>query len=156
MVEFTAETSAAERISKLLRELMSMIIQRSAGEMMCLMSEMGLSMPQMVTLHILRDRGPQTISAIADKLDLSLAATSHLVERMVQQRLVSRSEDAVDRRQKRVSIGDGGRAVLDRLIEARFREASQMMAALPAELRGQLAVALEQAVVQLKEEPVGV
>jgi DNA-binding MarR family transcriptional regulator len=117
---------------------------------------MGLSMPQMVTLHILRDRGPQTISAIADKLDLSLAATSHLVERMVQQRLVIRSEDAVDRRQKRVSIDDGGRAVLDRLIEARFREASQMMAALPTELRGQLAVALEQAVVQLKEEPVGV
>jgi DNA-binding MarR family transcriptional regulator len=156
MVEFSAEISAAERISKLLRELMSMIIQRSAGEMMCVMSEMGLSMPQMVTLHILRDRGPQTISAIADKLDLSLAATSHLVERMVQQRLVIRSEDAVDRRQKRVSIDDGGRAVLDRLIEARFREASQMMAALPTELRGQLAVALEQAVVQLKEEPVGV
>ena len=53
------------------------------------MSESGLTLPQIVVLHVL-DRGPATISTLADYLHLSLSATSSLVQRLVQEDLVSR------------------------------------------------------------------
>jgi DNA-binding MarR family transcriptional regulator len=145
----TIETST-ERAGALLRELMTMIFQRSAGEMMRAKSELGLSMPQFVTLHLLRDYGALSISAIAEKLDLSLAATSHLVDRMVQQSLVERTEDPIDRRQKRVVIASGGCTVLDRLADTRMREAERIANALPPELGDQLEHVLEQVIAQLK------
>src|SRR5581483_11990073 len=83
MIDRSIVTQATERTTALLRELYGMILHRSSGEMMKTMCEAGLSMPQMVTLYMLRKRGSSTISALADKLSLSLAATSHLVDRMV-------------------------------------------------------------------------
>ncbi len=113
------------------------------------MCEAGLSMPQMVTLFMLRKRGSSTISALADKLNLSLAATSHLVDRMVQQQLVERKEDVTDRRQKQVALAPGGATLLDRLLEARLHESGQLLAALPADLHDRLEHVLAQVVEQL-------
>jgi len=151
-MEQMTQTTSTERISELLRELTSMIMQRSAGEMMRIMAAEGLSMPQIVSLQLLRSCGPKSISTLADKLSLSLAATSHLVDRMVQQGLVERSEDAIDRRQKRVTIGPAGQALLDRMVQARLRDAAQLMAGLPPDLRDQLEQVLELAVAQLRQE----
>ena len=151
MLEQRSPNRSSERSGELLRELMCLVIQRSAGEMMRIMAAEGLSMPQMVSLHILRDCGPLSISAIAEKLSLSLAATSHLVDRMVQHDLVLRSEDTTDRRQKRVAIAPSGKALLERLVQARLREATQIMAGLPPELHEQLEQVLEQVVGQLRQ-----
>ena len=151
MIEQRSPNRSSSRSGELLRELMCLVIQRSAGEMMRIMAAEGLSMPQMVSLHMLRDCGPLSISAIAEKLSLSLAATSHLVDRMVQQELVLRSEDTTDRRQKRVAITPSGKALLERLVQARLREATQIMAGLPPELHEQLEQVLEQVVGQLRQ-----
>jgi DNA-binding MarR family transcriptional regulator len=150
MIEQRTANRSSERSAELLRELMCLVIQRSAGEMMRIMAAEGLSMPQMVSLHMLRDCGPLSISAIAEKLSLSLAATSHLVDRMVQHNLVLRSEDTTDRRQKRVAIAPSGKALLERLVQARLGEATQIMAGLPPELHEQLEQVLEQVVGQLR------
>lgn len=151
MTDQTILETSTEQTTELLRELYSMILRRSAGEMMKVMCEAGLSMPQMVTLHMLRNCGSYTISALADKLSLSLAATSHLVDRMVQQQLVARREDALDRRQKQVAIAPGGLALLDRLLEARMRDSGALITALPPELRAQLGGVLAEVVGQLKQ-----
>jgi DNA-binding MarR family transcriptional regulator len=150
MIDQSISAHATERTTALLRELYSMILHRSSGEMMKTMCEAGLSMPQMVALYMLRKRGSSTISALADKLSLSLAATSHLVERMVQQQLVERKEDAADRRQKQVALAPAGAALLDRLLEARLHESGQLFAALPTDLHDQLERVLAQVVEQLK------
>jgi MarR family transcriptional regulator, organic hydroperoxide resistance regulator len=150
MIDQNVVTLSAERAGQLLRELTGIIIQRSAGEMMRTMSRSGLSMPQIVALHLLRKCGTLSISAIAEKLELSLAATSHLVDRMVQQNLVLRIEDPADRRQKRVTIAADGLEVLDQLVQARMREAGQVIAALPPELSSQFEQVLEQVLVQLR------
>lgn len=151
MAELTETTEGTERTSTLLRELMSYILQRSAGETLRVMCEAGLSMPQMVALHLLGKCGELTISALAGKLRLSLAATSHLVERMVQQQLVARSEDATDRRQKQVVLTPAGRALIERLVLARMAETGPLLTALPPDLRGQLEAVLEQILAQLKQ-----
>jgi len=151
MIDQTNTIESTERTLQLLRELYSIMMQHSAGEMRKVMCEAGLSMPQMVALHMLRNYGSFTISALADKLSLSLAATSHLVDRMVQQQLVERKEDALDRRQKQVALAPGGLALLDRLLEARIRESAYLLIALPPELRQQLDSVLTQVVEQLKQ-----
>ena len=151
MIDQTNSIEATERATELLRELYSMILQRSAGEMRKVMCEANLSMPQMVALHMLRNYGSFTISALADKLSLSLAATSHLVDRMVHRSLVARTEDALDRRQKPVAITPSGLALLDRLLEARIRESAYLLTELPPDLREQLEVVLAQVVEQLKQ-----
>jgi DNA-binding MarR family transcriptional regulator len=151
MIDQTSLEQPTERATALLRELYGMILQRSAGEMMAVMCAAGLSMPQMVALHLLRKCGSYTISALADKLGLSLAATSHLVDRMVQQQLVIRREDALDRRQKQVAIAPGGLALLDQLLEARMRESGVLVTKLPPELQAQLEAVLAEVVGQLRQ-----
>jgi DNA-binding MarR family transcriptional regulator len=139
------------RVGLLVKELTSTVIQQSAGEILAIMIEAGLSMPQMVTLCMLKRSGSHDISMIAAKLNLSLAATSHLVDRMVKQALVVRSEDASDRRHKRVVITANGIDLLDRVVQARTREIAQSLAGLPADLRAQLEVVLALVLDHLKE-----
>jgi DNA-binding MarR family transcriptional regulator len=145
-------TSSVERIGQLIHEMMGVIIQRSACEMLTTITEAGISMPQLVALSMLNRHGPHSISAIAARLNLSLAATSHLVDRMVKQELVVRGEDAEDRRHKRVVITPAGMALLERLVQARVREIAQTMAGIPPELRDQFETVLAEVVEQLKQQ----
>lgn len=145
-------SSSAEHASLLFHELISLLIRRSTCEILATMTEAGLSMPQMVTLSILNHHGPHSISAIAAKLNLSLAATSQLVDRIVKQALVLRDEDASDRRHKRVMITPTGRALIERLVQARSREVAQSLAGLPPALQTQLETVLNEVIARLKEQ----
>jgi MarR family transcriptional regulator, organic hydroperoxide resistance regulator len=118
-----------------LQRFMHLYMRRTIRDMQALLRELQLSMPQVGTLHFLSAEGGQSVSAIADHLDLSLAATSHLVERLVQRDLLTRAEDPHDRRQKRVELAPGGVA----LVEGIHRQAAvafdELLAPLPRELR---------------------
>lgn len=81
-------------------------------DMSALLKEHGLSMPQLAALQYLHAEEPRTVSAIASHLNLSIAATSHLVERLVRKGLAGRAENAADRRQKRVSLSAEGRRLV--------------------------------------------
>jgi DNA-binding MarR family transcriptional regulator len=118
-----------------LQRFMHLYVRRTIRDMQSLLRELKLSMPQMGTLHFLAAEGGQSVSAIADHLDLSLAATSHLVERLVQRDLLTRAEDPHDRRLKRVELAPGGVdlvAGIQRRAAAAFDE---LLEPLPSELR---------------------
>lgn len=66
-----------------LLRLLQLFMRHSVADMTALLRERGLSMPQLAALQKIRAEGAQTISAIADHLNLSLGATSHLIERLV-------------------------------------------------------------------------
>lgn len=151
MTTSLVQKQTTARVGLLMKELMSTVIHQSAGEILAIMIEAGLSMPQMVTLCMLKRHGSHDISMIAAKLNLSLAATSHLVDRMVRQALVIRTEDANDRRHKQVVITTAGIDLLDRVVQARTREIAQNLAGLPPDLREQLEVVLAQVLDHLKE-----
>lgn len=118
----------------LLGELLKHVNRRSAGETLAIMNESGLTLPQLVTLHILEQAGVRTISAIATALRLSPAATSHLIDRLVTGGFVGRIEDPQDRRQKRVTITAAGRRLVDRVQRERTREMTQAVAGLSPEV----------------------
>ncbi len=75
-------------------------MQQGPGTLFHMLHKSDLSMPQLVTLLFVRRGGVASISSISQHLNLSLGATSHLVDRLVVAGFVERAEDQNDRRQK--------------------------------------------------------
>ena len=118
-----------QRLPILLNRLMELVHRRSAGDTLAVLSEAGLTMSQMVALHVL-GRGGTTVGSLAEALRLSPASASHLVDRLLKTRLVTRREGAPDRRQKDVALTPRGRALMARVMEARASEFSAALATL--------------------------
>ncbi len=74
--------------------------------------ERGFSMSQMATLFQISRRGRLAVSDIGDDLGVSNAAASQLLDRLVQQGLVLRSENPQDRREKQLVLTDLGHQVM--------------------------------------------
>lgn len=58
-----------------------------------------------------------TIGALAERLDVGVSAASHLVERLVQNGFVERSDDPQNRRRTLIELTPRGRELMSRLIE---------------------------------------
>lgn len=145
------DAGSAARLSDLMKRLMTLVTERSAGETLAVMTEAGITLPQMVTLHALRAFGAHSVSEISDRVRHSRAATSHLVDRLVQEGLVRREEAEHDRRHKRVEITAAGEALLDRLAQARVREFSEALAKVRPQARAQLERALAEVIEELED-----
>lgn len=79
----------------------------------------GLSLPQLGALFQARHAGYKGITDLGEKLGVTGSAASQLLQRLVDQELVRRSEDPSDRRVKQVILTDKGRQILDDSIRAR-------------------------------------
>jgi DNA-binding MarR family transcriptional regulator len=73
------------------------------------MKQNGLSTPQITALMYIFHVGECQVSDIGAFADVSNAAASQLVERLVQQGLVDRREDPKDRRNKLVTLSKEGK-----------------------------------------------
>lgn len=80
----------------------------------------GLSMSQLSTLFQLSRRGYLAVSEIGEDLGVSNAAASQMLDRLVLQDLVTRTENPQDRREKQLILTEKGHKVL--LESARTRE----------------------------------
>lgn len=140
----------SQRISLALGEMLGLVSRRFSAGAMQLMTDSGLTMPQIMALHALRWMGPMSIGGLVEQIRLSASATSHLVDRLVEKGMVCRTEDPADRRQKRVEIAAPGVEFTDRLHEARREEFVQAVQTFDPDFRGRLADILESAVQQLQ------
>lgn len=102
------------------------------------MADLGLTFPQIGALHILTFEGAMAVSTLTDKLGLSLSATSHLVQRLVEAELVTRVEHESDRRQKVVSLSEKGRTLVGEMMKARLKEFRSSVEHVKPELRHEL------------------
>ena len=86
-------------------------MHRSMHGLMLYARTNGLSMAQFgVLLHA--SRGISGVCEVGDDMGISSAAASQMLERMVQQGLVSRRQDPHDRRVKQVVLTEKGQAFL--------------------------------------------
>ncbi len=90
-----------------------------------------VSFGAIAALMTLKERGEQSISDLANEIGLSLAATSQLVERLVQDEFVKRTESPDDRRRKQVALSAKGQAFLSRM-EGSYTSASKALVDVPA------------------------
>ena len=86
--------------------------------------------------------GPMSVNAIADQVQLSLAAAGRTVDKLVGCDLVDRREDPSDRRVKRISLTDAGRRYLETHLAVKRGTIRHFIANLPADMRDNLCAAL--------------
>lgn len=117
----------------------------------------GLSMPQFSILMQLHHKGPCGMSGISEGYEITPAATSQLVDKLVQSGLIQRVEDPNDRRAKLLSLTDKGRELILNGIKERYRWVNEMVDKLTADERAQISEALDimtRIATDLEAEPV--
>ena len=94
-------------------------MRRSTRNFIRFAKESGLSMSQMGALFHLHHRGSCGVTNIGEHLGVTNAATSQLLDRLVQQDLIHRTEDLKDRRFKQIALTEEGSQVIEDGIRSR-------------------------------------
>jgi len=118
------------QFSQSLREWMDTFIHRSMHDSARFVKASGFSMPQFFLLMQVHRRENCGISDLSEHLEITNAATSQLVEKLVQARLLERAEDPNDRRAKQVSLTLVGEEIVKKAIAERSRWVDDLAAAM--------------------------
>jgi DNA-binding MarR family transcriptional regulator len=110
---------AADPLVITLQEWIEVSMHRSIRDVICYAREGGLSMSQLGALFHIHRRGTSGVTDLGDHLGVTSAAASQMLDRLVQQGLILRSEDPSDRRVKQIILTDKGLQVLQESIRAR-------------------------------------
>jgi DNA-binding MarR family transcriptional regulator len=94
-------------------------MHRSFRHLICYAREGGLSMSQLGALFHIHRMGSSGVTDLGDHLGVTSAGASQMLERLVQQGLILRSEDPSDRRVKQIVLTDKGLQVLQESMRTR-------------------------------------
>ena len=145
------------QFSQAIRSWMDVFMHRSMRTWGLFAKSTGLSMPQFSILMQLHHKGVCGVSDISERFDITNAAASQLVDKLVQSGLIQREEDPQDRRAKLLNLTDKGQDLIQQGIEERYRWVDQLAERLTAEERVQVSEALDimtRAAQELEAEPV--
>ena len=140
-----------------IRAWMDVFMQRSMGNWWRFAKSTGLSMPQFSLMTQLYHRGACGMSGISERFEITPAAASQMVDKLVQSGYIVREEDPTDRRAKTLNLTTKGRQLIDAGNEERYRWVEDLAGKLNAEERARIVEALDvmtQAMQELEEEPV--
>ena len=110
-------------------------MRRSMREMHRFLKDNELNMGQYSTMMRLFHDPNCGVSDVGAQLGITNAAASQLVDKLVQQRLVERTEAEHDRRMKELSLTPKGQNLIEGSFRARLGWADALAEALPAERR---------------------
>ncbi len=129
-------------ISQSLRAWMDVFMHRSMRGWSQFAKSTGLSMPQFSILMQLHHKGACGVSDISERFDISNAAASQLVEKLVQAGYLARAEDPKDRRAKLLTLNAKGQKLMAQGVEERHRWMDELVGGLTAEERTKVVEAL--------------
>ena len=109
------------QFTQAIRAWMDIFMGRSMRGWGLFAKSVGLSMAQFSILLQLQHKGAGGMSEVSERFEITPAAASQLVEKLVQGNFISRYEDPNDRRAKVLDITDKGRKLLQQGIEERYR-----------------------------------
>lgn len=81
--------------------------------------DQGLSFSQINALFQIQMQGDCSVSDISDHLGITKAATSQMLDRLVEQDFIKRAEDPNDRRNKLITLTSSGKVLVQQAIYAR-------------------------------------
>ena len=103
------------------------------------MNDAGLGYSDFVLLEALLHLGPQTPSALADKVGLTSGSITAALDRLEARNLVARRANPDDRRSRIVELADEGRALIEPAYASHARDIEALVGrALTAEQRREL------------------
>ena len=120
------------QITQPLRAWMDVFMHRSMRGWTHFAKSTGLSMPQFSILMQLHYKGACGMSAISERFDVTAAAASQLVDKLVQAGYIERTEDPSDRRAKLLKLSTKGAQLVDDGIQERYRWMDELTSRLSA------------------------
>jgi DNA-binding MarR family transcriptional regulator len=120
-------------LEQALRDWAQVFMHRSVREFQDWIKESGLSHSQLATLMQLHRGGSCPVTGIGQDLGVTSAAASQIVDRLVQQGLLSRTEDEHDRRVRQITLTPAGHDIVRQAIESRMAWMRQLVGALRPE-----------------------
>ncbi len=108
-----------EQFLKTIQEWTEIFMHRSMHNIFLFSKDCGLTMSQFGALFQIRTRGRMGVSDVGDDLGVTSAAASQMLERLVQQGFITRSEDPDDRRVKQIVLTEKGSQLLHQSVQAR-------------------------------------
>lgn len=134
--------SKSVQFDQAVRSWMDVFMNRSMRGWGHFAKSTGLSMPQFSLLMQMYHRGACGMSQVSERFEITPAAASQLVDKLVQSGYVQRVEDPHDRRAKLLNLTDKGRELIQQGIEERYLWVDELSAKLSAEERTQISNAL--------------
>jgi len=125
-----------------LQELIGDFMRSSMRSLILYSKENGLSMSQIGALFQIY-HGRSNVSDLGEGLGITHAAASQMLERLVQQKLILRTEDPQDRRVKQLVLTDKGCRVMQESVRARQGWLDDLVSGLSAGQKEQIAAAVE-------------
>jgi DNA-binding MarR family transcriptional regulator len=149
--------SNSVQFTQAIRSWMDVFMNRSMRGWGLFAKSTGLSMPQFGLLMQMHHKGACGMSQVSERFEITPAAASQLVDKLVQNGFIQREEDPNDRRAKLLNLTDKGRDLIQRGMQERYRWVEQLAERLSAEERAQVSEALNimtHAAQELESEPV--
>jgi DNA-binding MarR family transcriptional regulator len=126
-----------------LHRFQGMVMREIMGNLSAMIQSYELTPAQISTLFRLRGQEALLVSSISEQLKLSSGTSSHLVERLVQRGLVTRSETAEDRRQRMVHLTPEGRDFLEQFDMQFSATLTELLKDVPEEVMSRFTETLE-------------
>jgi len=145
------------QFTKSIRSWMDVFMHRSMRGWGLFAKSLGLSMPQFSVMMQLHHRGAFGMSEVSERLEVTPAAASQLVDKLVQNGYIAREEDPNDRRAKLLNLTDKGREIIRQGVEERYRWMDQLVERLTEAELIQISEALDimtRVATDLEAEPV--
>ena len=102
-----------------------------------------VTLAQFRSLVVLATAGPQTVSALADRLAVHASTMTRMCNRLVARGLVVRAPSAVDRREVVIALTSMGTTVVEKVMTARRKELDEVMRRMGEEDRSAVVAALD-------------
>ena len=102
-----------------------------------------VTLPQLRTLAVVSLDGPQTVSALAERLDVHASTMTRMCSRLVARGLVVRTPSAIDRREVVIELTGPGQGLVNVVLDKRRREVDEVVRHMTAEDRDRVVSALE-------------
>jgi DNA-binding MarR family transcriptional regulator len=131
------------QITEALRQWVEATTHRTMRDQTRYVKSLGFSMPQFFMLMQVYYKKQCGISDLSERLEITAAAASQAVEKLVQGGFLDRAEDPFDRRAKQVTLSAKGSELIEKSIAERFRWVDKMVETLNADERGKVAETLK-------------
>jgi MarR family transcriptional regulator, organic hydroperoxide resistance regulator len=135
--------TTTSQLIQTVRQFMDFAMHHSMRERAHFVKATGLSMPLFGILMQLHYRSNCGVSDLSERFDITNAAASQLVDKLVQSGLIQREEDPNDRRARLLNITEKGKHLIQQGIEERYRWVDQLAGKLTAEQREKVTEALD-------------
>jgi len=131
------------QFAQAIRAWMDIFMSRSMRGWGLFAKSAGLSMAQFGLLMQLHHKGACGMSEVSERFDITPAAASQLVDKLVQSGLVQREEDPNDRRAKLLNLTEKGRELVQQGHIERYRWVDELGRKLSADERARVSEALD-------------